>query len=1095
MSQNASARVRAFGAIQISSDGGYLALKPDQALVVAALVAAGPEGLSRRQLYSNLYAAGVRKSGEQAAVMRVRRLRERVERELNHGEAVQVHDRFMLNEASCEVDIWDFERACVSDNPDVLFDGIRLWDEPYRDCDDSLDFLTQSRENLRRSYGQALTRASWMIEPDFGVDCLPRVLDYIEFDPFNERLVAGAAGALFRLGQQIEATQLLSGCRQRLRDEFGLNPGAHLDEIELAVLNQDNGRLSSRRPGVARRLQEPVGDDVTTEPLRFVGRALVLSHLSDAVGSVGQGGGRRPGRIQLLVGSAGVGKTTLVRKLLSGLGADGPAVRLGRAYASRVDVGVDGRDVYGPIVQAVPELVPALDSLGDAVEGDQARLRFWQTAHNYLQELAQERPTVVVLEDVHGADSQTLGLLRYLASVARPSELAILLTARNDELVDETRRQVLSSIVDADAVDKIELDALTHEDLRDLVALDHEGESAVVRDRFAAHLWELSQGHALVASVLSRNAAKGLDPTQLPSSVGWEGALASALLDRANDPDLRQLLASAALLAGHGLEFRQADLSLLLGVDEERIEDLLTSAGEADICHYLGAGVWTFDHLLTLGLFSQQLGVLRPVISSRLAGVAGGTASDRVRYLVGAGDLVSSSDAVASLRAAARDLESQLAFDEATSAMNEVLRRLRQDDKQAEGDEEQSAQDLLDVQISLAAYCARTGDFGVAAEHRANAFTLAQAADDQIGMYRVALSGLPSGEYAAGEGDRLEMLLKIDADRLPADEQVHLYRWRLRLARLCDRNDLAVEALDVVSVGQAGEDREAWSELWSEVLTHRSITDGDLVYDEFVDLAADIPSGSAKAGVLFRVALAALTEQRDDALRMAFPRAASEARLHGSPRNRWAIDLMASGLNEAGMSDTGDGSADAETARLSGLRWGISDVYDAWGVQIWANKWFQGRFNEALALLDASQGTTALNVAWRAAEGLAAANVGQVERARSCCQAVVDELRSRPNGNWSPAAAGLLIESAAVLGDPALAQVGEAVLHKRSGRAIVLGIGIAYLGPVDRYLGMAAAVIGSSSANQLLEEAYLQAERTGATVWRDRAALDLEQFG
>ena len=106
-----------------------------------------------------------------------------------------------------------------------------------------------------------------------------------------------------------------------------------------------------------------------------------------------------------------------------------------------------------------------------------------------------------------------------------------------------------------------------------------------------------------------------------------------------------------------------------------------------------------------------------------------------------------------------------------------------------------------------------------------------------------------------------------------------------------------------------------------------------------------------------------------------------------------------------------------------------------------------------------------------------------------------DELEHGPSGNWSAAAAALLIEAAVVLDDAGVAVVGENKLAPRSGQAIVLGVGSAYLGPVDRYLGLAAGLRDREAGITLLSQARDQADLTGATHWRDRAVVDLGRFG
>ncbi len=1091
-------QVTAFGSIQLSVDGQPIPLRQDQAFAVALMVAAGPNGLTRSELYRNLYGESIQKSGEQAAVMRVRRLRDRLQRDHDVASAIHVHDRFGFNPEDCSIDIWEFQRDRGSNDPDVLLGLAGRWAEPYADLTDEADLLIVSRHELANSYTQMMIRLAWMIEPGFGLEAVHRLESLIDEDPFNEQLVAGTAGAFYRLGRQTDATGLINDCRTRLRDEFGLNPGPHLDEIELALLSQDADRLASRRPSLQDRRPGPSDrSDTLVEPRRFVGRAKLVSDLSASVGDLRRPSGK-PGEIHLITGPAGIGKTTLLGKLLASLDPADLNVRLGRVRSVR-SVGPDGDvieppETYGLIVDALPELRPALEELKTSVDNESGRIRFWQKVHSYVQELAALQPTVVVLEDIHDADSQSLALLRYLVAAAIPSSLMVIMSARTEIVAGVKPRNELAAIVDWETVQTVELGPITQHDLRQLVALDHPDEATVVRERFTQRLWDLSQGHSMVASILSRDAPPGLDPLRLPDSLEWKGALASLLLEKTQDPDLRQLLSVAALLAGTGLEFHQSELAEIVGLDERSTEDLLTQARKQDICFHLGQGLWTFDHFLTLSLFDQQLGVLRRMLCAQLARLPLISSSDRVRYILGAGNLIPSDESVAVLMADAEELAGRMAFREAISALDEVLSLVGASADVAGVDSERIQRLRLDVLVLLAACHARTGNFDAAADHRAKAFAVAREHNSPTDMLRAALAGLPSGEYVGGDRDRLEMLAEIDGHRLPSERLADLYLWQLRLARICDETDLARSAAATIDSSPLRTD-EGWIDVAAEMLMLRQVSTGERVHDQLADLAAGLPDGPRRAAILFRVALTALIEQRTDAVSGALLRAASEVRLHGLPRTRWSVDVLMAALSEVGMTELAGHSADPETARISGLRWGIPDVYDAWGVQLWSARWYAGEFDVALSLLDTDQASTVVNVAWKAAEALAAANVGELDRATDCTTRVCEELRAKPDGNWSAAAAGLLIETAVVINDSDLAKIGEEKLAPLSGQAIVLGIGSVYLGPVDRYLGLAAGLSDHATAVSLLTRARRQAERTGATYWRDRAVADLERLG
>jgi len=129
------------------------------------------------------------------------------------------------------------------------------------------------------------------------------------------------------------------------------------------------------------------------------------------------------GRLVLLGGEAGVGKTSLVRQLSAQ--ADG---------SLRVLIGAcDALSTPRP-------LGPIEDIVSD-VGGDLARLlregaRREEIFRAVLDELNRTAPpTLLVIEDVHWADESTLDLLRFLGRRIGTARGTVLATYRDDELV------------------------------------------------------------------------------------------------------------------------------------------------------------------------------------------------------------------------------------------------------------------------------------------------------------------------------------------------------------------------------------------------------------------------------------------------------------------------------------------------------------------------------------------------------------------------------------------------------------------------------------------------------------------------------------
>jgi class 3 adenylate cyclase len=177
----------------------------------------------------------------------------------------------------------------------------------------------------------------------------------------------------------------------------------------------------------------------------FVGRKEELELLKDAYReSVARGQPRLVG----LLGDAGVGKTRLARELWEWLARQSPAPvrRVGRCLAY-------GRGItYWPLGEVLKEHFGVLDSdpadsillglegreilgltLGLDVAGDLhplvARDRLHDAWLAFLQELAAERPVVLLVEDLHWAEEPLLDLLERIAADAA-GPILLLATAR-----------------------------------------------------------------------------------------------------------------------------------------------------------------------------------------------------------------------------------------------------------------------------------------------------------------------------------------------------------------------------------------------------------------------------------------------------------------------------------------------------------------------------------------------------------------------------------------------------------------------------------------------------------------------------------------
>ena len=153
----------------------------------------------------------------------------------------------------------------------------------------------------------------------------------------------------------------------------------------------------------------------------FVGRARELEELGRALDATQAGNGATV----LVAGEAGIGKTRLASELAGRARDAGFEVLLGRSI-----------DLVGTELPYQP-FVEALRPLGEPwrVDGQTpgSQLRVFEDTLALLTDRAAAAPVLLVLEDLHWADTSTLDLLVFLAHNLDDRAVLLLATYRADE--------------------------------------------------------------------------------------------------------------------------------------------------------------------------------------------------------------------------------------------------------------------------------------------------------------------------------------------------------------------------------------------------------------------------------------------------------------------------------------------------------------------------------------------------------------------------------------------------------------------------------------------------------------------------------------
>ena len=287
-------------------------------------------------------------------------------------------------------------------------------------------------------------------------------------------------------------------------------------------------------------------------------------------------------------GEAGIGKTHLVGWATSEARSLGAEVLVGRCSA------VDCLTPYRPLTEALLSGLRLVDRPSSAVVAPYlpavARLvPHWRRDEDQLGEspavtgesilrvlasLANERPTVLVLEDLHWADMQTIAVLDYVIGHVEGLPVAVLATIRSDERADH-----MAAVLSAGTT--LPLDRFSREEVNELAVLRlGQPPPPTLLDRLS----DVAQGLPLLVDDLLDDIGPGDGRSRFAAVVR---ARLSAL-----EVDSRTAVVAAALLG------EVADRNILIAALGPTTPELLAAAVGAHLVEVAAAG-YRFRHALT----------------------------------------------------------------------------------------------------------------------------------------------------------------------------------------------------------------------------------------------------------------------------------------------------------------------------------------------------------------------------------------------------------------------------------------------------------------------------------------------------------------
>ncbi|MDQ2784078.1 MAG: AAA family ATPase [Chloroflexota bacterium] len=339
--------------------------------------------------------------------------------------------------------------------------------------------------------------------------------------------------------------------------------------------------------------------------LPLVGRDHERAILADCFATTVRG----QGRLVLVSGEAGIGKTALLTAFAAEAIAHSVRVAIGRCH-DLTDTPPYGpwHELFRHAAQSAdcPPL-PAAFAHPDGIGPVVGQAILFAAVRQWLSLATEQRPIVLMLEDLHWGDPASLDLLRFLAPLASHLPLLLIVTFRSDELPpDHPLAQSLPILVREAHPLRLPLQRLTALEITTLIRAQY-ALSAASEERLVTLLAERAEGnpffitellHALEEERILTNDDSGwrlgdLAPLRVP-------LLARQVVERRLmrlDAEGRRLLTLAAVIG------QEVPFVLWAAVAAVSEESLFTLAEQARAAHLIaetpdGSGI-RFVHALT----------------------------------------------------------------------------------------------------------------------------------------------------------------------------------------------------------------------------------------------------------------------------------------------------------------------------------------------------------------------------------------------------------------------------------------------------------------------------------------------------------------
>ena len=849
----------------------------------------------------------------------------------------------------------------------------------------------------------------------------------------------------------------------------------------------------------------------------FVGRERETEELRSSLEAVLSG----RGRVVLVAGDMGIGKTRLAAELgtyaslrgaqvlwgrcYEGEGAPAywPWVQVVRAYLTSHDARVVAEHM-GPgaldVAQVVPEVRDHLPGLPPPVGADaeNARFRLFDAVTSFLKHASQAEPLLLVLDDLQWADRASLLLLQFLAGELAGSRLLVVGTYRDVEVSeDHALSDVLATLRRARDHKRVLLRGLSLDEVNGLLEAVAEHELGERERRMVGRIYAQSEGNPFFVEEIIRHLVEtdqlrrtdgrwvlteSVEHVGIPEGVRETVGRRVARLSE----ECRNILSVASVI---GRDFGVDQLELVTNASRASLLSTLDEAVAARIVleDPASVGRYRFAHGLTRETLYQRLSTTKRVsyhaqITEALETRHGDSIEahlSELAYHSNEAILVSGADKAVdyAVRAARQSVE-RLAYEDAASYYERAVEAVEH------SEQGEKANLLSPLLVELGETRLRAGEFEQA---RATLLEAAELAEKSGSAETLAAAALGySGPLGFGIGIRDEVLIDLleRAQRVLGDDEPAL-RARVtgRLAEglmVADTIERRIAMGDeAIALARRSGDPRVLAAVLGNV--HVAIAAPDnlerrLAMDEEV-LALAEESGDdrlALEGHFWR--LTDLLESGD------LPAVEREfevwSRLADRFRERYHVWFVA--VFRA-MRALIDGRLE-EAERLANAAYATGQgVENDNAVQVFAGQFGstrreQGRAEELVDGVKHLMTQYPAHRCWHIYLGVVHAESGHLDEARAVLEEfAADDFAGLPQDMFATIRYWMLAEICVYLGDTARAKVLYRLMAPFADHWPVLAwVAIAY-GPLHRWLGMLAAMVGDFEAAERHFEATLAA--------------------